>query len=135
MKKDIRQYTKQIKLIIASNITYLKKRLNIFPKATIKKLNRMKLEKEIEFQGKKYTSNQLTKEVLSKYRDLHKEINPFSYTDVLRPFIQECKQNEDNMNEVYEKYRNILTERLKKDKDDLYFCLDALKIIEKSFKE
>jgi hypothetical protein len=49
--------------------------------------------------------------------------------------MKECKENPDNLQSIYEKYRNMLTERLKKDKDELYFCLDAIKILEKKLKE
>lgn len=135
MKKNIRQYSDQIKLIIISNSTYIKKRLSIFPKSLISKINRMKLDGEIEVKGKSYTRNELIKEVLIKYKSLHRESFTSSYNNIRHSFIREAKQNKDNVQDVYEKYRSMLTERLKNDKSDLYFCLDALKLVEKSLKK
>jgi hypothetical protein len=136
--KYVVAYEKKIKIIVASNITYIKKRLNIFPKNTLRKLNKMKLDKTIEVSGKSYTSGELTKLVLSKQKELTKETSVSSYSEVLKSFSRECSgknMNQEQYNEIYEKYQGLLRDRLKTNKDDLYFCLDALKAIEKSFKE
>lgn len=136
MKKDMKQYQNQIKLIIAANITYIKKRLNVFPKSILKKINRLKLENRfVEVHAKEYSTKELIQEILDTYKRLHKETLVISYTNITRPFMKECKENPDNLQSIYEKYRNMLTERLKTDKDELYFCLDAIKILEKKLKE
>lgn len=134
MNKEVRHYIQKIKINIAGNITYIKKRLSIFPKKTIMKIGKMKLDKPVNINGHSYSSDELTKTILAKYKELVKETSTLSYKEILRSFIKESKTS-DNINHIYEKYQKELRERLEKDKNDLYFCLDSLKAMEKLIKE
>ena len=130
MKKDIKTYLKKINVLIDGNIVFLKKRLDIFPKKIIKKVSRLKMDDIIEFQDKTYTNRELMKEVLVKYKELNKDSRRFSYSNLNRRFVSDCKLT-DEYDEVYDKYKEELTKKLEENKAKLRFCLDALNAMDK----
>jgi hypothetical protein len=133
MKKDIKTYLKKINVLIDGNIVFLKKRLDIFPKKIIKKVSRLKMDDIIEFQDKTYTNRELMKEVLVKYKELNKDSRRFSYSNLSRRFVSDCKLT-DEYDEVYDKYKEELTKKLEENKAKLRFCLDALNAMDKSMR-
>lgn len=133
MKKDIKTYLKKINVLIDGNIVFLKKRLDIFPKKIIKKVSRLKMDDIIEFQDKTYTNRELMKEVLVKYKELNKDSRRFSYSNLNRRFVSDCKLT-DEYDEVYDKYKEELTKKLEENKAKLRFCLDALNAMDKSMR-
>lgn len=134
MKKDIKIYLKKLDALIDGNIIFLKKRLDVFPKKTIRKVSRLKMDDKIEFQNKEYTNRELMKELLVKYKELNKDTRSVSYFDIKRKFIAECKLHYDEYDEIYDKYKGELTEKLNSNKAKLRFCLDALNTMDRSMR-
>lgn len=133
MINDRKIYLKKLESIINGNIIFLKKRLDIFPKKTIRKISRIKMDDTINFRDKEYTNRELMKEILTKYKEMIKDSKGLSYITFKRQFISDCKLT-DEYEEVYDKYKEKLTEKLDENKEKLKFCLDALNAMDRKMR-
>ena len=116
MKKDIKIYLKKLNALIDGNIIFLKR-----------------MDDKIEFRDKEYTNRELMKEVLVKYKELNKDSRRFSYSNLSRKFVSDCKLT-DEYDEVYDNYKEELTKKLEENKEKLRFCLDALNTMDRSMR-
>lgn len=131
---ELKRYTEKMKLIIASNVLYIKNRLKIFPIKTIKSLKKLELDETVIVNGETWKVRDLISDIILRYKKLLKETKTSEYSEIIKLFIQESRKSR-NYNEIYQKYQKELTARLKENKDSLHICLENIKILEKKMKE
>lgn len=134
INSDLKKYTQKIKLIITSDILYIKNRLKIFPIKTIKTLRKMNIDDSVIIDNKTWKVEDLINDIILRYRKLVKETSTSEYEEIIKSFTHEAKQNK-NYDEIYHKYQKQLSYRLKQNKDSLMICLKSIKILEKKMKE
>ena len=128
---------KKLKSIILINTNSIKKRLNIFSKKFIKSLSKLSYDKDVDIviQEKKYKISDLPNILLLNYNKLVISSKPSSYNNLLREFINECKnKSEDEICIIYKKYHEKINDINKENTQLLYFYLDSLKVIRKEIK-
>lgn len=127
-----RNYIRDLNMLILANISFVKKRLQVFPIKTINGIKRIKLVNNITVQGKDYDSVELFQLIKENYRYLERETKASSYTGLIRGMKKEIKTGEPE--KVWKTYQKMMRERTEEDKGKMYFCLDAVKALTKAIK-
>lgn len=127
-----RDYMKNLHMLILANISFVKKRLQVFPIKTINGIKNIKLINNITVQGKDYDSVELFQLIKENYRYLERETKASSYSAIIRGMKKELKT--ENPEKVWKSYQKIMRERTEEDKAKMYFCLDAIKALTKAIK-
>lgn len=133
-RKLMIKYHKELKDLIMEHSSYIKKRITIFPKKTTKKIQHLNInELTIQVNGESFLLPDLIKKLKSIYKNLLSESKPHNYNPVLRNYNSEAKTSL-NMNNTYNKYKNILNARFNNNKEKMQYWLLSYKAIESTLK-
>ena len=135
--KEQKEYLLRLKSNISSFLVNYKKRYQLFPWSLVNKISKMKIitDTPITVHGTEFTVKELIKEI-NKYKGkIQSRIKPSYFNFILKAYIKDSMNKTGNeLSKVYRQYNEQLNLQFKEMKDDLFFCLDALKELNKVVK-
>jgi len=126
----IRLYEEKLNSSIDSFIVDFKKRYMKFPWKLVNKVPNSKDNKVVTVAGNKYTVKTLKKEVSQINRNLKLKLKPSAYKKFINAFKSEAKfaiKKDKDVSAVYRSIQSSLDADFKNSRDDLKFCLEAMR--------
>ena len=133
-----RQFVQSLKKDISDFIVNFKKRYNLFPWKQIEKLKKVKgiYNHDVTIKERDYTVRESFEEIHNRKSNIEKNLNPISYNPILLEFIKKSfKLSGNELNELYLEYKDKINAKFEESREDLYFCLDALKSLNRIAKD
>lgn len=128
----------KIKKEIVDFTTDFKKRYQLFPWSKVNKLTKIEMRSSspITVNGSEFTVMSLVKEINKTKTKIQSRLKPSYYNFLLKAYIKDSMNLEDEqVNSIYKEYEEQLNGLFKETKQDLMFCLEGLKQINKAFKK
>lgn len=132
-----KEYLLKLKDEINEFIENFKKRYQLFPWNKVNKLSKFEInsDKPITVNETKFTVKELVKEINKIKGNLQTRMRASYYNFILKAFIKDSIHcTDDEIKNLYHQYQNELKSNFNESKQDLMFCLEALKQINKAFK-
>ena len=132
--KEQREYLLKLKKEITAFLVNYKKRYQLFPWSQVNKVSKMKLNSTtpIVVNGTKFTVKELVKVINTNKTKINGMLKPSSYNYILRAYIKDSyRQTGSNLKNVYDTYHLELKNVFKMLNQDLLFCLQGLKEMNK----
>lgn len=115
-----------------------KKRYQLFPWSKVNKLTKIEMRSSspITTNSSEFTVMSLVKEINKTKTKIQNRLKPSYYNFLLKAYIKDSMNLEDKqVNSIYKEYEEQLNCLFKETKQDLIFCLEGLKQINKAFKK
>ncbi len=128
----------KLKKEIVDFTTDFKKRYQLFPWSKVNKLTKIEMRSSspITVNGSEFTVMSLVKEINKSKTKIQSRLKPSYYNFLLKAYIKDSMNLEDKeVNSIYKEYEEQLIGLFKETKQDLMFCLEGLKQINKAFKK
>ena len=128
----------KLKKEIVDFTTDFKKRYQLFPWSKVNKLTKIEMRSSspITVNGSEFTVMSLVKEINKSKTKIQSRLKPSYYNFLLKAYIKDSMNLEDKeVNSIYKEYEEQLNGLFKETKQDLMFCLEGLKQINKAFKK
>lgn len=128
----------KLKKEIVDFTTDFKKRFQLFPWSKVNKLTKIEMRSSspITTNSSEFTVMSLVKEINKTKTKIQNRLKPSYYNFLLKAYIKDSMNLEDKqVNSIYKEYEEQLNCLFKETKQDLIFCLDGLKQINKAFKK
>ena len=135
--REQRAYLLKLKSEIIAFLENFKKRYQLFPWTQVNRLKKFNLNSSspITVNGTSFTVMELVKEIRRTKTKIQSKMKPSSYNYILRAYIRDSmNKTGDELTEIYNIYDEQLQVSFKETKQNLEFCLDALKVLNKTFK-
>lgn len=128
----------KLKKEIVDFTTDFKKRYQLFPWSKVNKLTKIEMRSSspITTNSSEFTVMSLVKEINKTKTKIQNRLKPSYYNFLLKAYIKDSMNLEDKqVNSIYKEYEEQLNCLFKETKQDLIFCLEGLKQINKAFKK
>lgn len=128
----------KLKKEIVDFIADFKKRYQLFPWSKVNKLTKIEMRSSspITTNSSEFTVMSLVKEINKTKTKIQNRLKPSYYNFLLKAYIKDSMNLEDKqVNSIYKEYEEQLNCLFKETKQDLIFCLEGLKQINKAFKK
>ena len=135
--KKQKEYFLKLKSDTMDFITNFKKRYELFPWSRINKLKKIGARSNISIKinGVPFTVLSLSQEINKMNNKIKMRLKPTYYNFILKAYIRDSKGLDDSqITEIYNVYKEQLDANFKETKQDLIFCLEALKELNKVLK-
>lgn len=130
-------YLLKLKNEVTAFIENFKKRYQLFPWNKVNQLKKFELRSNIPItvNGTDFSVMELVKEINKTKNKIQGKLKPSYYNFILKAYIKDSMNKTDtNLHSVYEEYKEQLNESFKESRQDLAFCLEGLKELNKAFK-
>ncbi len=130
-------YLLKLKNEVTAFIENFKKRYQLFPWNKVNQLKKFELRSNIPItvNGTDFSVMELVKEINKTKNKIQGKLKPSYYNFILKAYIKDSMDKTDtNLHSVYTEYKEQLNESFKESRQDLAFCLEGLKELNKAFK-
>lgn len=136
--KDHKKYLLLLKKDINDFIENFKKRYQLFPWSEVNKLKKIQLNSNVPItvNGVSFTVLELVKEINKIKVKIQNQLKGSYYNFILRAYTKDAMNKTGaDLTSIYNSYKDQLDQSFKQTKEDLLFCISALKEINKLLKK
>lgn len=134
----LRVYEVKLKNQVKDFTVNFKKRYDKFPWQLITKIPNSSGNEVVVVRGSKFTVKSLKAEILKVNKNLKSRTKPSGFNTYISAYKKEAIhaiRTGGDLSKVYHSFNEILTTQFKQTKDDLMFCIEALRQLTKYLKE
>lgn len=133
--KEQREYLLKLKENVKNFLIDFKKRYDLFPWRLINKVPISSNNEVVTINGTKFTIRILVDEINKTHKRLQGKMKPSSFNYILSAYIKDAKNMEgEKLKEIYKNYKLELEKEYQNMKNDLSFCINGLKELNKYIK-